>query len=138
MQQSLANITASGPVIEDLLEQLAVFDDSVLEPPSDVLQSMARPFSFAFRTRWAYLRMSLKLRKQMAAKAASTGSPNQEEKRKVQAVRRDLRRHLSQVRKVAHLSFFERLFSLWHILHLPFLFMLVIAAIVHIIAVHMY
>ncbi len=138
MQQSLENITASGPVLEDFLEQLAVFDESVLKPPSDVLQSMARPFSFAFRTRWAYLRMSLKLRKQMAANAVSTGSPNREEKKKVQTVRRNLRRHLSQVRKVAHLSFSERLFSLWHILHLPFFFMLVISAIVHIIAVHMY
>jgi len=135
MQQSLANITASGPVIEDFLEQLAEFDESVLKPPSDVLQSMARPFSFAFRTRWAYLKMSMKLRREMAG---SADSPNQEEKKNVQAVRRDLRRHLSQVRKVAHLSFFERLFSLWHILHLPFFFMLVISAIVHIIAVHMY
>jgi len=106
MQQSLENITASGPVIEDFLDQLAEIDESVLKPPSDILQSAARPFSFAFRTRWA--------------------------------VRRDLRRHLSQVRKVSHLSFFERLFSLWHILHLPFFFMLVISAIVHIIAVHMY
>ena len=135
MQQSLENITASGPVIEEFLEQLAEFDESVLKPPSDVLQSAARPFAFAFRTRWAYLKMSMKLRKEMAG---SADSPNQEDKKKVQAVRRDLRHHLSQVRKVAHLSFFERLFSLWHILHLPFFFMLVISAIVHIIAVHMY
>lgn len=135
MQQSLGNITAVGPVIEGFLDQLAEIDESVLKPPSDILQSAARPFSFAFRTRWAYLKMSMKLRKEMAG---SAGSSNQEEKKKVQAVRRDLRRHLSQVRKVAHLSFFERLFSLWHILHLPFFFMLVISAIVHIIAVHMY
>ena len=47
MQQSLVNITASGPVIENFLEQLAAFDESVLEPPSDVLQSAVRPFSFA-------------------------------------------------------------------------------------------
>jgi hypothetical protein len=133
MQQSLESITASGPAIENFLEQLAEFDKSVLEPPSDVLQSATRPFSYAFKTRWAYIKMSMSLRKQMSASAS-----NQNEKRKVQAVRRNLRRHLSQVRKVAHLGFFERLFSLWHILHLPFFFMLVISAIVHIIAVHMY
>jgi len=138
MQQSLANITTSGPVIEDFLEQFAALDRAVLEPPSDVLQSVSRPFLFAFRTRWAYLKMSMKLRKEMADKAIPAGSSNREEKKKVQAVRRDLRRHLNQIRKVAHLSFFERLFSLWHILHLPFFFMLVISAIVHIIAVHMY
>jgi len=30
------------------------------------------------------------------------------------------------------------LFSLWHILHVPFVFMLVISGVVHVIAVHMY
>jgi len=136
MQQSLISITASGPAKDIFLEQLAEFNKSVLEPPSDVLQSATRPFSYAFKTRWAYLKMSMSLRKQISANADSAS--NHDEKRKVQAVRRDLLRHLKQVRKVAHLSFFERLFSLWHILHLPFFFMLVISAIVHIIAVHMY
>jgi hypothetical protein len=138
MQQSLANIIITGSVIEDFLEQLAALDSEVLQPPSDVLQSAVRPFSFAFRTRWIYLRMSMKLRENMVGKGVSAGSLNQEEKKQVQVVRRDLRRHFSQVRKVVHLSFFERLFSLWHILHLPFFFMLVISAVLHIIAVHMY
>jgi hypothetical protein len=30
------------------------------------------------------------------------------------------------------------LFSLWHVLHVPFVFMLVISGIVHVISVHMY
>ena len=33
---------------------------------------------------------------------------------------------------------YERMFSLWHILHVPFVFMLVISGVVHVIAVHMY
>jgi len=135
MQNSMASITATGPAMENFHAQLTALNESVLEPPSDVLQSVARPFSFAFRTRWVYLRLSMSLRKALTGKA---GSHNQEDKKRIQTVRRDLRRHLSQIRKVAHLSFFERLFSLWHILHLPFFFMLVISAIVHIIAVHMY
>ena len=48
------------------------------------------------------------------------------EKKLLIAARFALRQHLKQVRKVAHLNFFDRLFSLWHILHLPFFFMLVI------------
>ena len=54
------------------------------------------------------------------------------------SIRGDVGRYLKQVRKTAHLSFFERLFSLWHILHLPFFFMLMISAVVHILAVNMY
>jgi hypothetical protein len=30
------------------------------------------------------------------------------------------------------------MFSLWHVLHVPFVFMLVISGVVHVIAVHMY
>lgn len=36
------------------------------------------------------------------------------------------------------LLLFERLFSLWHVIHVPFFIMLVASAIFHVIAVHMY
>jgi hypothetical protein len=49
-----------------------------------------------------------------------------------------LRTYLYTVRKVAGFSFFERLFSMWHILHMPLFVMLLIAGIVHVYAVHMY
>lgn len=42
------------------------------------------------------------------------------------------------LRKTAAFSLYERLFSLWHILHLPLFYMMIITAIIHIFAVHMY
>jgi hypothetical protein len=42
------------------------------------------------------------------------------------------------VKKAAALAFYERLFGLWHIFHLPLFFVLVIAAIVHIFAAHFF
>jgi hypothetical protein len=39
---------------------------------------------------------------------------------------------------VAEYRVYERLFSLWHVLHLPLFFMLLAAGIVHVIAVHVY
>ena len=42
------------------------------------------------------------------------------------------------MRQVAQLSFYERLFSLWHIFHMPLFILLVISALVHVLAVHMY
>lgn len=138
MQQSLEQITASSPVLAKFQGQLAAFDKSVLEPPENLFRSTMRPFSFAFSTRWAYLSMSWKLRRAGAQAATSSKPFSAHEKKLVIAARRALRQHLKQVRKVAHLNFFDRLFSLWHILHLPFFFMLVISAIVHILAVHMY
>ncbi len=47
-------------------------------------------------------------------------------------------RYTSALRKIVAFRVFERLFSLWHILHLPLFIMMIITAIVHIFAVHMY
>jgi hypothetical protein len=42
------------------------------------------------------------------------------------------------MRQVAQLSLYERLFSLWHLFHMPLFILLVISALVHVLAVHMY
>jgi hypothetical protein len=47
-------------------------------------------------------------------------------------------RRLTATRRVAAFQGYERLFSLWHALHIPLIFMLIIAAVVHVIAVNVY
>ena len=46
--------------------------------------------------------------------------------------------HLRAVQRVAQFGVFERLFSWWHILHVPLVYMMVLAAVAHVVAVHMY
>jgi hypothetical protein len=46
--------------------------------------------------------------------------------------------YIVTVKKAAALAFYERLFGLWHVFHLPLFFLLVIAAIVHIFAAHFF
>jgi hypothetical protein len=52
--------------------------------------------------------------------------------------RKLIRQYLECVVRVAQYSAYERLFALWHVLHVPFVYILVISAIVHVIAVHAY
>lgn len=47
-------------------------------------------------------------------------------------------KQVGMMRQIAQLSFYERLFSLWHIFHMPLFLILVISALVHVLAVHMY
>jgi hypothetical protein len=54
------------------------------------------------------------------------------------AARRYADRRLDAVRRVAEYRLYARLFSLWHVLHIPLFFMLVIAAVAHVIAVNLY
>lgn len=45
---------------------------------------------------------------------------------------------LGSWRRLAQLAFFERLFSLWHVLHLPIFIMMIITVVIHVWAVHSY
>ena len=49
-----------------------------------------------------------------------------------------IRKFMRLTGRVAQFTLYERLFSLWHVLHMPFFFMMVISALVHVLAVHMY
>lgn len=54
------------------------------------------------------------------------------------AARRYADRRLEAGRRTVEYRAYARLFSYWHVLHIPFFFMLVISAIVHVIAVNVY
>jgi hypothetical protein len=47
-------------------------------------------------------------------------------------------RYFRSLRRAGSLAVYERLFSLWHVLHLPLIVLLIITAIVHVVAVHLY
>lgn len=49
-----------------------------------------------------------------------------------------VRQYLTQIQTVAQFKKFEQIFSAWHILHIPLMYMMVATAIFHVIWVHMY
>ena len=49
-----------------------------------------------------------------------------------------VRLHLAAVRKAAAFEFYNRLFGLWHVLHLPLFTILIFAASIHVVAAHLY
>ena len=49
-----------------------------------------------------------------------------------------MRDYLSSVQRAAQFATWERMFSWWHVLHVPLVYMLVLSAIAHVIAVHIY
>jgi len=61
-----------------------------------------------------------------------------ERKRIYRTAARYIRDYTVLTGRVAQYSFYERLFGLWHVLHLPIFFMMVLSALVHVLAVHMY
>ena len=62
--------------------------------------------------------------------------------RDVKAHARAAKNHVNEfmvaVSRAAQFAFWERMFSLWHVLHVPLFFLLLVSGVIHVIAVHMY
>lgn len=77
-------------------------------------------------------------RRRIRAEARGARWSWSERRRRQKRIENVVRRYAAAVRKAAQLTFFERLFSLWHIFHLPLFFLMLLAGIVHVWAVHHY
>jgi len=71
-------------------------------------------------------------------RALAEGWPPETLARRIRGRRALIAAHIRAVQRVAQFGVFERLFSWWHILHVPLVYMLVLSAIAHVVAVHMY
>ena len=59
-------------------------------------------------------------------------------RKKLNLVRGHLSIYFAAVNKAARFGVYDRMFALWHVLHMPLFFLLVLTAILHVIAVHLY
>jgi len=138
-----ARITAdqksqTSALVPELLERMSAFDALVLTPPRSFLASLLLPLRLAVRTRWRCIGLIWFTRRQLRLQAAKSPIIAAERRRLQAAISRFIKQHLRRVRRIAEFSSYERLFSLWHVFHLPFFYMLVLTALLHVVAVHMY
>jgi hypothetical protein len=78
------------------------------------------------------------LRKAANQLAAAQHWDKQQQEQRFQAALQEAEDYLGAVQQAAQFSSYERLFRLWHVLHSPFVWLLAISGIVHVIAVNMY
>ena len=122
----------------DIEERLRAFERREL-PSGDntrvpLLQLLAVPLRHALEQRRCLALLQVRLVEQGQAQGWSTEVLDQRQRR----ARRLLRRYFEAMLNVAHFSLFDRLFALWHVAHLPFVVLLAISAVVHVVAVHAY
>ena len=85
-----------------------------------------------------YLRCVYELRKPLHQLAAKYDWSASDLRRRKRRARRLVDRYLHAVVRVAQYTAYERVFALWHLAHLPFIYLLLLSAVVHVIAVHAY
>ena len=78
------------------------------------------------------------MRAPLRALATERGWSADELSRRRRHARKLVRRYVASVVRVAQFTAYERLFALWHVAHVPFVYLLVISAVAHVVAVHAY
>jgi hypothetical protein len=138
LEDSSRRLSSGDGFIDDIREELRGMVEQSLSPADSITGSLSRPVVMAFQTRWLYYRMSWAVRRKLIARSVASPTVAQHRERLETATRRFLAQHLRQIRRVSQFNACERLFSLWHVIHVPFFCMMVLSVIVHILAVHMY
>lgn len=123
MGELLGQLEARGVPRAAILEQLQPFEDRAIAAGSAFWSSAGAVMGLGIETRLAQRRLAREL----------TGADH----RSI-AARGLLSTYFQAVRRAAEFAFYDRLLRLWHLLHLPLFVLLVAAAILHIVAVHMY
>ncbi len=96
--------------------------------------------SLAWTVKHLYVRakLSLKIKQELRALATASATIRNNTDELRRAANQYAKTQVNLMRQVAQLTFYERLFSLWHVFHMPLFIVLVISALAHVLAVHMY
>ena len=105
-----------------------------------ITQSIGIGRSLKWTVKQGLYRFKLKriARKELNERAAESPVIARDLKRLRRAANQHINGYVRKMGRVAQFSLYERLFSMWHVFHLPLFLMLVLSASVHVLAVHMY
>lgn len=126
---------AFAPQVEAMLGR---FEAAALRVPANPLAGTWMFATLGFQARRTSWNCARELRRLFRLHAAERGWDQVKYRRRLKAANQLVTAYLRSIQAVAHFSTYERLFSLWHVLHVPFVYMLVMSAIAHVVAVHMY
>ncbi len=118
--------------------RLLSFSDPVLNSAPSFSKSFVMALTMGLRVRWVYFKFCMLIKKELASHAECQHWDSSSKRQINKELCSWVWMFLTHVRKVAEFSFYERVFSLWHLFHLPLFFMLLFSGIFHVIAVHAY
>lgn len=134
MHEELDNLSEGGVTGAWLRDQLLPFEQRTVAAGASFWASARAVIDIGIATR----REQRRLRHDIVTMFEDTGLPRHE----WAETRHDLLDRSSDyflaVRRAAEFAFYDRMLRLWHLFHLPLFFILILTAILHIVAVHMY
>ena len=135
LKQSLGD---NVPGIDHFDNQLDAFAAHLGETRQSLLGGAWRLLMLVLRARVARWRLLATARQFLRVEAQRHGWSRRERARRFAAIVNLVTLYISAVRKAAAFTFYDRLFSIWHVLHVPLFIILIIAASIHVVAAHFF
>jgi hypothetical protein len=134
-QEDAKSRLAFAPKVE---AQLAEFEASVSNTAPNWANHTRQVFWLPIQQWLVYRRCVVELREVLKQYAIKKQWDAPEIQRRERHAKKLVSMYLNGVTRVAQFTAYERLFSLWHVAHIPFVYSMVISTLVHIYAVHVY
>jgi hypothetical protein len=122
----------------EVAERLLAFEAHALSRSSRWSHVVSNALLLPVRRKLVLAETSRQLRDRLRVVAKERRWSKAQYRRRREHVESLARRYLQSVVRVAQFSAYERLFALWHVLHVPFVYLLVFTACFHVFAVHAY
>ena len=119
-------------------ERMRPLEDAAAREASSLTESLWLALQVSCLLVPTRLRLRREVRDEVARLAQTSDVIAQNRKRLLVNVYRYVSHRIGVLRKFAQFQACERLFSLWHVVHYPLFIVLVVAAVIHIVAVHMF
>ena len=137
--ERLRSQKSSIELLPGLVDAIDAIERRMIVPPRNLFIRALQLLSGPIRLALARLIVRRKIRRALQEAVASRPAMFAQHIDRLSAVTlRYADRRFEAGRRVAEYQVYERLFSLWHVLHNPLFFMLLIAGIVHVIAINIY
>jgi hypothetical protein len=130
--------SATVQFLPQLAQRLSATEDSMIRIAALPGLSMVSPIVLAVYRLFCKIRLRRYVSNELRRAAYRSATLMQHRPRLTRAAYDYVNRRLNAASRVATFHAYERLFSVWHVLHLPLFFMLIVAGIVHVVAVHTY
>ncbi len=136
-----ANMGRSASVLSyapALCKTLLEYDKEMLQERGGAFERFGHFILSVPGSWWMRLKLGMRLRRALKEAAVQGKWSSSEAKERERAASEHLGEHFSAAAAMAAFGFYERTLALWHLFHFPLFIMLVLTAVVHVIAVHMY
>jgi hypothetical protein len=124
-----------APRVEEWLRE---YEATAVERPKNMVHGMWRFLTLGVRAHWVRRRCTQEFARAYRMRARAVKWDAAQQQRHLAGGKALIANFVAGAQRVAQFSRYERLFSLWHVLHVPLIWMMVFSAIAHVVAVHAY